>query len=155
MALKKRRRLRISSDVDSLFDLIEEQIRRSIEFARRMFGGYEPLFEEVEEYRVPLMDMVDEGDKYVMEIELPGMDKKDIMIFTRDHSLEIIAKRKLEKREEKEGYIRMERAYSGFRRVISLPLDADVEKIKAKYENGVLRIEIPKKAEAGKKIEIE
>ena len=155
MVIKRRRGVRIFPDVDSLFDLLENQIRRSLEFARRMLDKYELPLEEMEEYRIPLTDIIDEGDRYVIEVELPGMDKKDIQIFTRDHILEIVARRKFEKREEKEGYIRMERSYSGFRRAIELPLDADTEKIKAKYENGVLRIEIFKKAEAGRRIEIE
>jgi HSP20 family protein len=135
-------------EMDTIFDRIEEQFRRSMEKLRDLIEMYIPSEEIVEgEFRTPLADIIDEGDKYVIEVELPGMSKEDIEIYTYDHTLEIVARRKAERKIEKEGVLRLERAYAGFRRVFSLPLDADPENIKAKYENGLLRIEVGKKGE--------
>jgi HSP20 family protein len=130
-------------DLDRIFRIIEEQMRRSLENARRIFEDYE--IEEYPGFKTPLADIVDEGDRYIIEVEIPGVKKEDIEVYTYDNKLEIIAKRKLERREEREGYIKIEIGYSGFRRSFTLHEDADMDKIKAKYENGVLRIEIPKK----------
>ena len=144
-------------DIDRVFETIEEQIRRSLEFTRKLFERTGTSEEFFEGYRTPLADIIDEGDKYVIEVELPGLNKEDIEVYAYDNVLEIIAKRKIERKEEKEGIVRLERAYSGFRRVFTLPTDADIDKIKAKYENGLLIIEIPKREEypGRKKINIE
>ena len=135
-------------EIDSIFDRVEEQFRRSMEKVRELVESYLPG-EEIEEggFRTPLADMIDEGDKYVIEIELPGLNKEDIDIYTYDHTIEVVARRKMERRVEREGFLRLERAYAGFRRVFTLPLDADLENIRAKYENGLLRIEVGKKGE--------
>ena len=145
-------------EFDTIFDRIEEQFRKSMEKLREMIETYVPREAWFEEgFRTPLADIIDEGDKYVIEVELPGMSKEDIEIYTYDNTLEVIARRKFERRVEKEGVLRMERAYTGFRRVFPLPRDADPEKIKAKYENGVLRIEVGKRGEekGRKKVNIE
>ncbi len=133
-------------DIDDLFDLIEAQIRRSLEMTKRMFDRFSGIGGEMfEGFAEPLADIIDEGDKYVIEVDLPGFRKEDITINAYNHTLEIIAKRRAEVRKEQEGVIRMERVYSGFRRIFTLPEDADMDKIKAKYENGVLRIEVGKR----------
>ncbi|HIP66941.1 MAG TPA: Hsp20/alpha crystallin family protein [Candidatus Nanopusillus sp.] len=152
-----RRRKFYPFDVDRIFEIVEEQVRRSLEFTKRIFEKHGMPEEFFEGYRVPLVDILDEGDKYIIEVELPGLRKEDIEIYTYDNILEIIAKRKIERKEEEEGIIRLERAYSGFRRAFTLPTDADVDKIKAKYENGLLIIEIPKRGESSgrKKVDVE
>ena len=72
-----------------------------------------------------------------------------------DGILTISGERKLEKKEEKENYTRIESFFGRFERSFKLPADADVDNIEAKYENGVLKIFIPKKEKSsGKKIEI-
>jgi len=135
-------------EIDSIFDRVEEQFRRSMDKVRELIETYLPGEEITESgYRTPLADIVDEGDKYVIEVELPGLRKEDIEIYTYDHTIEVVARRKIERREEREGFLRLERAYAGFRRVFTLPIDADIENIKAKYENGLLRIEVPKRGE--------
>jgi len=155
MVLKKRKFEPF--DMDRIFETIEEQIRRSLEFTRRLFEKHNTPEDFFEGYRTPLADIIDEGDKYIIEVELPGLRKEDIEIYTYNNILEIIAKRKVERKEEKEGVVRMERVYSGFRRAFTLPTDADIDKIKAKYENGLLIIEIPKSGEhpGRKKINVE
>lgn len=123
-----------------------DRLFRELAYQTSMFekAFYPYVYEEGIRLKVPDMDMRDEGDKYVIELDLPGVNKKDIDISLKDDRLIISAKRKENVKEKKEGYIRAERSYFGFRRVIELPYDADKNSIKAKYEDGVLRIEIKK-----------
>lgn len=141
---------------------LEKELRRWMRLTRRLQERFRRMYEDLAgelpafRYEIPLYDLIDKGDRYVLEIELPGVDKKDIEIYVKDHLLHISAKRKIEYGEEKEGYIRKERSYIGFKRVIELPEDADVDKIKAVYKDGILRIEIPKRPEGlGKRVNVE
>ena len=91
-------------------------------------------------------DIKDEGDKYVMESELPGFEKDDISLDINGSYLVISAEHKTENDEkDKEGnYVRRERSYGSYRRSFDIP-DVDADKIAASYKNGVLTVELPKK----------
>jgi len=146
-----RRRKRIFDiDLDDIFDYIDYQIWNAFEAIRRNMRGFRPF-----EWRFANYELVDEGDKYVIEMELPGVDKKDIEINVIDHVLEISVKKKEEIKKEEEGYYISKRYYTGFRETITLPADADTEKIKARYNNGILRIEIGKKTSQGRRVSLE
>lgn len=139
---------------DKIWKEFAKRMREMNRIFRRMLEvPMSEIYSEV--YITPLVDIKDEGDKYVVEVDLPGVDKKDINLEVRGNSLLISAKKKEEKKEEKEGYIRSERSFVGYRRVLRLPEDADTNNIKAKYENGVLRIEIGKIKGSSSKINIE
>jgi len=137
-------------DIDDIFDYIDYQIWNAFEAIRKSMKGFGHL-----EWRFTNYELVDEGDKYIIEMELPGVDKKDIEINVVDHMLEINVKKREEIKKEEEGYYISKKYYTGFRETISLPADADTESIKAKYNNGILRIEIGKKASKGKKVTLE
>lgn len=93
---------------------------------------------------------------YYLEVDLPGVKKEDIDVSVNDGVLVISGERKIEKKEESEKYTRIESFFGKFERAFKLPPDADAENIKAKYENGVLRIELPRAQKLqGKKITIE
>jgi len=93
-----------------------------------------------------------ENDKaYLISIDLPGMDKKDISIETSGNRLIISGERK-EESENKEG---SKKSYRQFNQSFSLPEDANLEAISAASTNGVLKITVPKTGKkASKKIEI-
>ena len=82
---------------------------------------------------------------YVMDIEVPGFDKKDVNISLKDGYLTITAEKKEEDNGKKENYVRRERSTSLSRSYYVG--DVAKESVKAKYENGVLSIEIPKEQE--------
>jgi len=89
--------------------------------------------------------------------ELPGVDEKDVQVTFDDGVLTIKGEKKTEKEETKAGYHVSERSYGSFLRTLDLPTDIDAEKISAKCVKGVLKITLPKLAEAkskAKKIEI-
>ncbi len=106
----------------------------------------------------PAVDIVEEKDKYVVKADLPGLKQDDIKIELTDNVLSISGERKNERSEEDKSkkYYYYERIYGSFERKFILPNDADVEKIKAKYENGVLMIDIQKKeSKKPKEIKVE
>ncbi len=100
---------------------------------------------------------IKESDKgYTMEVELPGLDKKDISIDIKDGYLNICASKSEKENDRKENYIRRERSFS-CRRSYYVG-DIRKEDIKARYDNGILSISIPKEQpalESGHRINIE
>jgi HSP20 family protein len=102
----------------------------------------------VSPWKSPAIDIKDEGDKYVMEADMPGVSKEDVSIEIRGNTLEISAEKEEEREEkEKKGYVRRERGYVSYSRRLRLPDDAVREGIEAKLEQGVLKLNIPKSAE--------
>ena len=94
----------------------------------------------------PDTDLVDKGDKYVLKMNLAGMDKNSIKIDIKDNYLSVQAKSE-DKKEEKKGdkIIFQERHLGVVQRGMTLPKDADGSKYTSDYKNGVLTITIPKK----------
>ncbi len=92
----------------------------------------------------PAIDVYETNDSVVIEAELPGVDPKDVDVSVDEDTLTIKGERKLEKEIKEENYLRVERAYGKFQRSMRLPAEVDVDKIKASYENGVLKINVPK-----------
>lgn len=91
-------------------------------------------------------DIRDNGDKYVLEAELPGFDKQDIKLDIDGGFLTLSAERSTENEEkDKNGkYIRRERSYGSYRRSFDISgVNADM--IDAEYKNGILTVTLPKK----------
>ena len=96
---------------------------------------------------VPAVDIKEDGNCFTITADIPGVAPKDIDIHAENGMLTIQGEREGEKREEKQGYKRIERSYGNFFRRFTLPDTADTDKISARGENGVLTITIPKRAE--------
>jgi HSP20 family protein len=92
-------------------------------------------------------DISDNGDSYVIETDLPGMKKEDINIDIAGGTLTITALRhsNYEKEDKKKSYVRVERSYGSYSRSFDIT-GIDEEGITAKYDNGVLTLNLPKKA---------
>jgi HSP20 family protein len=104
----------------------------------------------------PAVDVKEEDKRYLITADLPGVDPKDVDVTLLDGVLTIKGERTEEKKEEKEGYRRVERFSGSFYRRFVLPDTADMDKIKACAKNGVLEIEIAKSKEVqSKKIKVE
>ncbi len=86
-----------------------------------------------------------------MTAELPGIQEKDIEISASEDSLQIKATRELTKEERENGFIIKERSYGSFYRSIPFGCPIDEDQIKANLKDGVLKIAVPKAAEAVKK----
>ena len=79
---------------------------------------------------------------------MPGIDEKDIDVRVENNTLTVHGERKIEKEEKEENYRRVERQYGSFTRTFTLPTTVDTENVSANYDKGVLKINLPKKAEA-------
>jgi HSP20 family protein len=97
---------------------------------------------------IPAMDLVETDDHLVLRGDLPGMTEDDVNIEIKDNVLTVSGERKAEHEDKGEGYHRVERAFGRFSRSLSLPQGIDPGKVEAKFENGVLEVQIPKPAEA-------
>src|SRR5215211_1521462 len=97
--------------------------------------------------RTPLYDMVDKGDRYELEVELPGIERDKIHVKATDDSIEISAEQLEEERveERKKKYVYNERSYRSFYRTIPIPEQILSSEVTAKMNNGILRIDLPKK----------
>ena len=90
-------------------------------------------------------DVLDTGDAFKLECELPGFKKEDIKIDIENDCLTICAERKAENKEEKDNYIKRERVYGSFSRSFDVS-GINVDGIEAAYNDGVLDLILPKKA---------
>lgn len=88
-------------------------------------------------------DLKETNDSYLVVADLPGVKKGDIDIEFQNDNLVITAKRDESVEDSKESYVRRERHYGEFRRSFYIE-NVDEDKIKAKFEEGVLRIHLPK-----------
>lgn len=93
---------------------------------------------------VPAVDIREDDDSFVITADIPGVDPREIDVHTENGMLIIKGERNAEKKEQREGYKRVERAYGTFFRRFTLPDTADVEKIAARSQHGVLEVRIPK-----------
>ena len=96
----------------------------------------------------PAVDVYEDEHKVTLKVEVPGIDEKDIDIRMENNTLTVHGERKIEKEEKEENYLRVERQYGGFTRTFTLPTTVDTESVLATYDKGVLKISLPKKAEA-------
>jgi len=96
----------------------------------------------------PAVDVYEDEHKVTLKIEVPGIDEKDIEVRIENNTLTVHGARKIEKEEKEENYRRVERQYGSFTRTFNLPTTVDSDKVSANYDKGVLKIALPKKAEA-------
>ena len=96
----------------------------------------------------PAVDVYEDEHKVTLKIEVPGIDEKDIDVRIENNVLTVHGERKIEKEEKEENYRRVERRYGSFTRTFNLPTTVDAEKVSADYDKGVLKVALPKKAEA-------
>jgi len=136
--------VRYNQPLTSIFDEFEKNISRVLS-AYPVFGND---FSTNGDSWLPDVDVKEEDKFYVIKADVPGMEKKDIKISIDQHNnLVIEGERDTEIKKEKKGYLCFERYKGSFFRKIALPGAADAQGIKAKYQNGVLEINIPKSKE--------
>jgi HSP20 family protein len=92
----------------------------------------------------PSLDISEGKRAYTVRVEIPGVDKGDVTLNVQDDTLTIRGEKRREREESDESYHCVERSYGAFQRVLTLPDDADPERIDAKFRRGILKITIPK-----------
>ena len=116
-------------------------VYRQMDHVSRQFFGEEEG-QEVE--HAPRVNLAESETDYEVTLDLPGVDAKDVSVELKDDQLTITGERKSETEESGKTFHRVERRYGKFRRVISVPVPIDEEKITADYSNGVLKVTLPK-----------
>ncbi len=131
-----------------------QELRREMDRLFQEFFGTKSLFPERWEAIewVPAVDVSETDKEVIVKADLPGVKPEDIEINIVDNVLTIKGEKKREAEEKKENFYRVERYYGSFMRAIQLPSEVDVEKVKAIYKDGVLKVILPKKEEAQKRV---
>lgn len=96
----------------------------------------------------PAVDIYETENELVIKADLPDMNEKDLDIRVENNMLTIRGERKFEQKVKEDNYLRIERTYGSFSRSFSLPNTVSTEGIKAEYKNGVLTVEMLKRAES-------
>jgi HSP20 family protein len=96
----------------------------------------------------PNISIRDAGSAYVVNVDLPGLDKDTINVEINGRQMTISGERKVQESQQQKGFYRQELSYGNFSRSITLPDDAKVEGITSEYKRGVLTIRIPKEKDA-------
>ncbi len=131
--------VRFSGNYPSLFDRFFEN--DWFDWANRNFSDTNTT--------LPSVNIKESAEDFEVEVAAPGLGKKDFNIELSHDLLTISSEKKVDKETKKgQQFSRREFSYQSFSRSFTLPNTADSEKIEAKYENGILRIVIPKKEEA-------
>jgi HSP20 family protein len=113
-------------------DSMERQLRRAFEEI-----GFAPTL-------APAADVYETDDEFIVELEVPGYEEKELAIEVSDHTLRIKGERTETTREEKKDFRLRERLERHFERRFGLPADADSEHLKATFGKGVLKVHAPK-----------
>jgi HSP20 family protein len=92
----------------------------------------------------PAVDLVEDGDHYVLRADLPGLSEDDVKVEVEDGILTVSGERRSESEESKGGYYRLERAAGSFARSLRLPEGVDASSIEARFDKGVLEVRVPK-----------
>ena len=128
-----------------------------------LLEDFDRLFENVftnvptfEGGNVPMVDVREEEEQYILEAELPGMSEKDVDVRVEDNMLTLkSAKEEENEGRNDEGYLVRERRSRSFSRSFVLPKDVDRDKVEARFKNGLLTLTMPKSAESkARQIEI-
>lgn len=109
-------------------------------FSNRLFT------KEFERY-LPAVNIRENNNEFNIEFAVPGFNKNDFKINVEENMLTISAEKDEEKNEEKDRFTRKEFSYNSFSRSFTLPLKVNTDKIDAKYNDGILKLNIPKKEE--------
>ncbi|MBI4760201.1 MAG: Hsp20/alpha crystallin family protein [Chloroflexi bacterium] len=137
---------------DTLLGLRNQMNRLFDEFFERSFG-IAPFFGEYDLTGdfIPRIDVSETDREITVVAELPGMEPEDINLTLSRNILTISGEKRSEVEEEDRHFYRVERSYGSFCRSIPLPDEVDEDKIDATFKRGVLKVKLPKTAEARKR----
>ena len=129
--------MQMRREIDQMFNGMLGDWTGSMNLLDRRFGSW-----------MPHVDVNETGKEIRVTAELPGMEEKDLEVSLVEGALTIKGEKSEEHEEEKGDVHRSERQYGMFERTIPLPSEVDVDKVKASFKKGVLKITLPKTKEA-------
>ena len=118
-------------------------------FSKNLLSSF---FSDGADYSVPAVNIKEDENNFEIEVAAPGLSKDDFKVTMEKNILTVSSEKELKKEEEKENFLSKEFSYNSFCRSFSVPDTIDVDKIKATHQNGVLKIELPKRDEAKTKV---
>lgn len=104
---------------------------------------------------VPLADVVETPDGYVVEVELPGLGKNAVVVQAQGDELVVRGERRPDLGSRPESFHRLERRYGPFSRGFRFPEQVDAERVRAEFQDGLLRLEVPKAGAGATKVKVE
>ena len=118
----------------------------------RLFNGITPRTKRDEEYESavwsPVVDIMEDADKFSLSFDLPGVDKKDVKMKFSENTLTISGERRSVEETKDATCHRVERVYGKFYRSFTFPSLVNADKISAAYRDGVLTVTVPKAEES-------
>jgi HSP20 family protein len=129
------------------FSTMQDRMNRMDRLFRQSYSPEGPE-EALTSSFAPPVDTYEDEHNFVLKLEVPGIDEKDIDVHVDNNTLTVHGERNIEKEEKEENYRRIERQYGSFTRSFTLPSSVDQGQVSAHYDNGVLKIKLAKKAEA-------
>ena len=113
-------------------------------FWPHLFDPFREFGQTVSSFFSPSADAAHTTEAYEINLELPGVDEKDIDVSLHDDLLSVKGEKKFEQEKKEQNYYFSERRFGTFQRTFRLPADGDADHIDAHFEKGVLKITIPK-----------
>jgi HSP20 family protein len=140
---KRKEQEGLERGIDDIFG----EFRRSFDDLMQPFL---PLANDIErEITLPTryaqVDLIDNGDSYTVNAELPGFTKDQVDVQINKDGVAILAECKEEKENKRKNYLHRERAYSSMQRFIAFPEEVDPSKVEGSMKEGVLELKVPKK----------
>ena len=135
-----------SRQFDNMFDSFRREMERMMTrpWAFPMDWEFPSMF-EARDMRMAPYELVDRGDRLELHLEVPGIEKENVNVKTTKYSVEISGKHSEKDEQKGKRYVYSERLYRSFYRNVPLPEEIIPSKVSAKLENGILRVDLPKK----------
>ncbi len=136
------------SNIARGYETIFDEFRKSFDDLMAPFlpmRTYLPRTFDTLPTRAPLVDLIDEGNQYIIKTELPGFDKEEVDIELNKDFLILKAEKKSEQEEKSKNYLHRERAYTSCHRTVNFPEEVDPSKVEGIMKNGILELKIPKR----------
>jgi HSP20 family protein len=129
-----------NSSLPNPYDLLEDFFNTGIAGVNRWLSGY----------NFPAVNIQDVNDAYLVCIAAPGINKEDFKVELHDDVLTVSSELKKEKESNEGGYMRKEFNWQSFKRSFRLPIKVAKDKVEATYNDGILKIKLPKQEVANK-----
>jgi HSP20 family protein len=135
-------------DIVSLRDAMNRLMEESFLLPSGVFGAVAPetgqITKATRRIGAPSIDVLDQGDAFVVRASLPGVRPEDVRIEARDNQVTLSGQAREEQNVEQANYVLRERRFGQFSRTFTLPTDVNPDAAEASYENGILTLRLPK-----------
>ncbi len=135
------------SQIRDLVDL-QDRMNRLLDYTTERSRGGRPGGEDDLSQAsdwIPLADVFESGAALVIKLEVPEIDRNEIDVRVTENKLVISGQRQMTDEVKRENYYRIERSYGRFSRSFALPETVDRDRIEASYQNGILRVTLPRR----------